>query len=144
MQYEISKLRYQVQQILISQRATKDDLDGLKVDIEANVDVLKDEMKANIDDQEVEFHIKHQKQVLQLLKDNLTLVQNRMKQKEDQHHSERSSEEITETRTRKLRNRSISEYLIKWKNFPLKILHGRMRILHRSICNYSRLRTTLF
>ena len=26
--------------------------------------------------------------------------------------------EITETRTRKLRNRSISKYLIKWKNLP--------------------------
>ena len=25
---------------------------------------------------------------------------------------------VTETRTRQLRNRSISEYLIKWKNFP--------------------------
>ena len=28
------------------------------------------------------------------------------------------SEEITKTRTRQLRNRSISEYLIKWKNLP--------------------------
>ena len=27
-------------------------------------------------------------------------------------------EAITETRTRQLRNRSISEYLIKWKNLP--------------------------
>ena len=27
-------------------------------------------------------------------------------------------EAVTETRTRKLRNRSISEYLIKWKNLP--------------------------
>ena len=26
--------------------------------------------------------------------------------------------EVTETRTRQLRNRSISEYLIKWKNLP--------------------------
>ena len=28
------------------------------------------------------------------------------------------SEAVTETRTRQLRNRSISEYLIKWKNLP--------------------------
>ena len=28
--------------------------------------------------------------------------------------------EVTETRTRQLRNRSISEYLIKWKNLPAK------------------------
>ena len=34
-------------------------------------------------------HIKHQQQVLQLLKDNATLVQNRMKQQVDQHHSEK-------------------------------------------------------
>ena len=29
-------------------------------------------------------------------------------------------EAVTETRTRQLRNRSISEYLIKWKNLPTK------------------------
>ena len=29
-------------------------------------------------------------------------------------------ETVTETRTRKLRNRSISEYLIKWNNLPTK------------------------
>ena len=29
-------------------------------------------------------------------------------------------EGVTETRTRQLRNRSISEYLIKWKNLPTK------------------------
>jgi hypothetical protein len=40
----------------------------------------------------VENHIKHQQQVLQLLKDNLTMVQNRMKQQVDQHRSERSFE----------------------------------------------------
>ena len=28
--------------------------------------------------------------------------------------------EITEIRTRQLRNRSISEYLIKWKNLPIE------------------------
>ena len=40
--------------------------------------------------QAVEDHIKHQQEVLQLLKDNLNLAQNRMKQQEDQHRSERS------------------------------------------------------
>ena len=38
--------------------------------------------------QAVEDHIEHQKEVLQLLKDNLNLAQNRMKQQENQHHSE--------------------------------------------------------
>ena len=38
----------------------------------------------------MEDHIKHQQEVLQLLKDNLNLAQNRMKQQEDQHHSKRS------------------------------------------------------
>ena len=36
--------------------------------------------------QAVKYHIEHQQQVLQLLKDNATLVQNRMKQQADQHH----------------------------------------------------------
>ena len=158
----------------------------------------------------MEDHIEHQQEVLQLLKDNLNLAQNRMKQQADQHRSERSfdvgdwvflrlqpykqmslkqakkdnklspkyygpykvlqkigtmayklelpassrahpifhvsclkkvigenlpvqtilpeldeegkiilePEVVTETRTRQLRNRSISEYLIKWKNLP--------------------------
>ena len=44
--------------------------------------------KKNI--QEMKDLIEHQQQVLQLLKDNATLVQNRMKQQADQHHSERS------------------------------------------------------
>jgi hypothetical protein len=160
--------------------------------------------------QAVDDHIEHQQQVLQLLKDNLTLAQNRMKQQADQHRSERSfevgdwvflrlqpykqmslkqakkdnklspkyygpykvlqkigtmayklelpssscihpvfhvsclkkvigdklpvqtilpeldeegkiilePEEIIDTKIRQLRNRSISEYLIKWKNLP--------------------------
>ena len=38
----------------------------------------------------MEHHIKHQQQVLQLLKDNLVLVQNRTKQQADQHRSETS------------------------------------------------------
>jgi hypothetical protein len=40
----------------------------------------------------VEDHIEHQQQVLQLLKDNLTMAQNRMKQQVDQHHNEQSFE----------------------------------------------------
>ena len=78
-----------MQQILISQRSTKDDIDGLKVDMEAKVDGLKDEMKDNMDDQAVLDHIKHQQQFLQLLKDNLSLVHNQMKQQADQHCSKR-------------------------------------------------------
>ena len=38
--------------------------------------------------QAVEDHIEYQQQVLQLLKDNLTLAQNRMKQQGDQYRSE--------------------------------------------------------
>ena len=41
-----------------------------------------------------------------------------MKQQEYQHHIEGSSEAVMEKITRQLRNRSISEYLIKWKNLP--------------------------
>ena len=41
--------------------------------------VLKDQIKANMDDKVVENHIEHQQKFLQLSKDNLTLVQNRMK-----------------------------------------------------------------
>eukprot|EP00253_Pinus_taeda_P036062 PITA_36062 len=167
-------------------------------------------LRENSKVQAVEHHIEHQQQVLQLLKDNLVLAQNRMKQQADQHRSERSfdvgdwvfprlqpykqmslkqakkdnklspkyygpykvlqkigtmayklelpaasrlhpvfhvsclnkvigdklpvqtilseldeegkiilePEAVIETRTRQLRNRSISEYLIKWKNLP--------------------------
>ena len=39
--------------------------------------------------QAVKDHIEHQQQVLQLLKDNATLVQNQMKQQVDQHYSEK-------------------------------------------------------
>ena len=117
-QYEISKLRYQVQQISILRRATEDDIDGLKVEMEDNLDGLEDQIIANMDDKLVEDHNEHQQQVLQLSKDNLTLVQNLMKQREYQHHIERSSEAVTETRTRQVR--SISKYLTKWKNFPIE------------------------
>ena len=95
LQYEISKLQYQVQQILILRRATKDDIDGLKAEMEAKLDGFKDQIIANMDDKLVEDHIDHQKQVLQLSNDNLTLVQNLMKLHEDQHHIERSSDAVT-------------------------------------------------
>ena len=42
--------------------------------------------------QAVEDHIEHQQEVLQLLKENLTIAQNRMKQQADQHRSEREFE----------------------------------------------------
>ena len=40
--------------------------------MEAKLDGLKDQMKANMHDKVVEDHIEHQQQVLQLSKDNLT------------------------------------------------------------------------
>ena len=40
--------------------------------------------------QKVEYHMKYQQQVLQLLKDNLNLAQNRMKQQANQQCSEQS------------------------------------------------------
>ena len=118
LQYEISKLRYQVQPVSILRRAIEDEIDGLKAEMEAKLDVLKDQIIANMDDKLVEDHIEHQQQVLQLSKDNPTLVQNLMKQQEDQHDIERSYEVVTKTRTRKVQ--SISEYLSKWKKFPVK------------------------
>ena len=42
--------------------------------------------------QAVEDHIEHQQEVLQLLKDNLTIAQNKMKRQAYQHHSEREFE----------------------------------------------------
>ena len=86
--------------------------------MEANLYGFKDQMKYNMDNKVVEDHIEHQQQVLQLSKDNLTLVQNIMKQQEDQHHIERISEAVIETRNRQ--GRSISKYLSKWKNFPVE------------------------
>ena len=108
-----------MQQISILQSAAEDDIDGLKEKIEANFYGFKDQIKSNMDDKVVEDHIKHQQQVLQLSKDNLTLVQNLMKQQEDQYHIERISEAVTKERTRKVR--SILEYLRKWKNFPADV-----------------------
>ena len=107
-----------MQQISILQREIIDEIDGLKEKMEANLDGLKDQMKANMDDEVVEDHIEHQQQVIQFSKDNLNLVQNQMKQQENPHHNERSSEPVTKTRTRQLRNLSISKYLSKWNNLP--------------------------
>ena len=47
-------------------------------------------LRENSKVQVVEHHIEHQQQVLQLLKDNLMLAHNRMKQQADQHRNERS------------------------------------------------------
>ena len=46
-------------------------------------------LRENSKVQVVEDHIEHQQEVLQLLKDNLNLAQNRMKQQADQHRNER-------------------------------------------------------
>ena len=100
LQYEISKLRYQVQQVSILWRAIEDEIDGLKAEMEAKLDGLKDQILENMDDKLMEDHIEHQQQVLQLSKDNPTLVQNLMKQQEDQHYIERSYEAVIETRNR--------------------------------------------
>ena len=84
-----------MQQITILQREIKDDIDGLKEKMEAKLEGLKDQMKDNMDDKVVKYDIEHQQQALQLSKDNLTLVQNLMKQQDDQHHIETISEAIT-------------------------------------------------
>ena len=42
--------------------------------MEATLDDMKDKMHGNLDGKVVEDHIKHQQQVLQLSKDNLTSV----------------------------------------------------------------------
>ena len=47
-------------------------------------------LRENSKFQAMEDHIEHQQEVLQLLKDNLNLAQNRMKQQVDQHRSERN------------------------------------------------------
>ena len=60
---------------------------------------FKDQIIANMDDKLVEDHKEHEQQVLQLSKDKITLVQNLLKQQEDQHHIERSFEAAIETRT---------------------------------------------
>jgi len=50
LQYEISKLRYQVQQVLILRREIEDEIDGLKAKMEAKLDGLKDKIIENMDD----------------------------------------------------------------------------------------------
>ena len=60
LQYEISKLRYQVQQVSILRREIEDEIDGLKVEMEAKLDGLKDQMKDNMDNEVVKDHIEHQ------------------------------------------------------------------------------------
>ena len=72
-----------MQHISILQKTIKDEIHGLKEKMEANLDSLMDQMKSNMDDKVMEDHIKHQQQVLQFSKDNLNLVQKRMKQQED-------------------------------------------------------------
>ena len=47
-------------------------------------------LRENYKVQAMEYHIEHQQQVLQLLKNHLNLAQNRMKQQARQHRSERS------------------------------------------------------
>ena len=47
-------------------------------------------LRENYKVQAAEYHIEHQQQVLELLKDSLTLAQNRMKQQVDQHCKERN------------------------------------------------------
>ena len=75
-------------------------------------------LRENSKVQAVEDHMEHQQQVLQLSKDNPTLVQNLMKQQEDQHDIERSYEAVIETRNQQVQ--SILEYLSKLKNFPVE------------------------
>ena len=53
-----------------------------------------------MDDKLVEYDIEHQQQVLQLSKYNLTLVQNLMKEQEDQYHIE----SVKETRTQQVQS----------------------------------------
>ena len=47
-------------------------------------------LRENSKVQALEYHIEHQQQVLQLLKDNLMLAQNRMKRQANQHRNESS------------------------------------------------------
>ncbi len=50
-------------------------------------------LKGKVKVQAVEDHLEHQQQILQLLKENLSIAQNRMKQQVDQHRSEKEFEE---------------------------------------------------
>ena len=53
---------------------------------------IKSPLKENTKVQAVEDHIGNQQEVLKLLKENLVMAQNRMKQQADQHRSEREFE----------------------------------------------------
>ena len=62
MQHEISKVHEQVHQISLSQRATKNEMDGLKKvveakmnGLEANMDDMEVGMEANMDDMEAKI-----------------------------------------------------------------------------------------
>jgi len=62
-------------------------------------------------------HIEHQQQVLQLLKDNATLVHNQMKQQVDQHHSEKSFD--------------VGDWVFLWRHLKQAIYEKEMlAILH--------------
>jgi hypothetical protein len=122
-------------------------------------------LRENSKVQAVEHHIEHQQQVLQLLKDNLVLAQNRMKQQADQHRSERSFDvgdwvflrlqpykQMSLKQAKKDNKLSPKCYeidqfqsiLSSGRTYPLKIPHGRMRILCRSIQNYSSVEDNTF
>ena len=49
MQHDISKLRDQVQQVSLAQKATKSKMDGLRKDVEAKMDGLKKGVEAKMD-----------------------------------------------------------------------------------------------
>jgi len=51
---------------------------------------------------------------------------------------------ITEPRNRKLRNRSISEYLIKWKNLPAEDSTWEDKNLYKIIKNYTSIEDNTF
>ena len=59
LQYELSKLRYQVQHISILWKEIEEDIDGLQAEMEARLDGLKDQIKDNMDDKVVEDCIEH-------------------------------------------------------------------------------------
>jgi hypothetical protein len=48
-------------------------------------------LKGNSKVQVVEDHLEHWQEVLEILKDNMVISKNRMKQQANQHHSERSN-----------------------------------------------------
>ena len=102
--------------------------------MEANLDGLKDQMKANMDDKVVEDHIEHQQQVLQLSKYNLNLVQNRMNKNRKINIIEK--EVLKQSQKQELNNYEINQIQsisTSGRTYSLNIPHGRMRILYRSI-----------